>query len=345
MGWPHSHPHALAGCAHGMRMGCTRGMHRRDAHMGCRRAQGAGVGCSQAGGATQVPRAGPAPVPWCGCGCRSVGATSRSSLALLLLRPQLRAAFEVGRLPAPVLWPDLSAPRASPGHKSLGAGRLGGAWRGRPHAPGPGEGHQPSPPSPGTCPEQERTPARADTGTCTIGWRPVPSALTGHPSPPAKVPQPARAQPSPMHRAKDAGGSPLPRSLPGCPPAPRGFRLGSAPAARARRSGYLRYSEHFLGFIVFPSLSHLPRRKPSVPVEPAAPCPAGRCSRPAPRCAAGRGMASSTAFSLLAGGYQQQRPPGRMGCRDHAGTVPGHPHPCQSIAGLSDPGHAMPTPG
>lgn len=67
VGRPHSHPHALAGCAHGMRMGCTRGMHRRDAHMGCRRAQGAGVGCSQAGGATQVPRAGPAPVPWCGC--------------------------------------------------------------------------------------------------------------------------------------------------------------------------------------------------------------------------------------------------------------------------------------
>lgn len=65
----------------------------------------------------------------------------------LLWRPQPRAAFEVGRLPAPVLWPDLSAPRASPGHKSLGAGRLGGARRSRPHAhgPGPGEGHQPNP--------------------------------------------------------------------------------------------------------------------------------------------------------------------------------------------------------
>lgn len=49
---------------------------------------------------------------------------------------------------------------------------------------------------------------------------------------------------------------------------------------RARWSSYLCYSEHFLGFIVFPSLSHLPCRKPPVPVEPAAPCPEGQCSQP-----------------------------------------------------------------
>lgn len=113
-------------------------------------------------------------------------------------------------------------------------------------------------------------------------------------------------------------------------PVPRAFRLGSAPAARARRSGYLRYSEHFLGFIVFPSLSHLPRRKPSVPAELAelaAPCPAGRHSRPALHHAVGRRMASAPAFPLPNGGSRQQRSPGGTGQWDHAlrpPALPGH---------------------
>lgn len=43
------------------------------------------------------------------------GATALGSSAPLLLRPQPCAAFEVGETSCPeVLWPDLSAPRASP---------------------------------------------------------------------------------------------------------------------------------------------------------------------------------------------------------------------------------------
>lgn len=93
-----------------------------------------------------------------------------------------------------------------------------------------------------------------------------------------------------------------------CPAAPSTPKLplGSVPVAQSRRGSHLCYSEHFLGFIVFPSLSHLPRRKPLVPMELPAPCPAGRHSRTAPHHVMGRGMAGSQPFPLLAAVPAQQ---------------------------------------
>lgn len=175
---------------HGMHTGCTHGVQVWGAHRW---------------GVTQAARDGPAQVRCCGCravGAElwvpwelhcAVGAAAGCSLALPLLRPQSRAAFEVGQLPVPVLWPDLSAPRASPAinHSARGgSGERGTAAR-VPTAPvrAPAE-----PTAAGNVPRAAAGPrravqlCRAGTGTCTAPRQLVPKAPTGHASAPAKAP-------------------------------------------------------------------------------------------------------------------------------------------------------------